>query len=354
VLPADPANPTNRAQPIQGILLANTGTPDSPTPADVRRYLGEFLADPRVIEFPRWLWLPILRLIILNTRPRRSARLYRRIWTAEGSPLLVHTQRLVEKLQTTLSAAAPGGVVVAAGMRYGNPSIAAALRSLRDQQVRKITVLPLFPQYSGTTSGTIFDAVVAELRAWRSMPAVQFIPSYHDHPAYIHAVAQSLKPGLAGRSAGTHLLLSFHGIPRRYVERGDPYRQECLRSAGLIARALGLPDDAWSVSFQSRFGPVEWLRPYTDEALAELAQRSLDQLDVACPGFAVDCLETVDEIGHEGKAAYQRAGGGAFCYLTCLNDSPEQIAALAQILQPYLNDINTPIQPIFGVNTPHG
>lgn len=312
-----------------GVILANTGTPDSPTPRALRRYLAEFLSDPRVIEFPRWLWLPLLHGIILTVRPRRSARLYRRVWTEQGSPLLVYTQQLATRLESQLQQTLARPVQVVVGMRYGNPSLVAALRALKEAGAAEILVLPLFPQYSGPTTGTILAAVMQELQRWRRVPAVRWVSDYHDHPAYIQALADNLRPQLA---RGGKLLFSFHGIPQSYGRAGDPYAAQCQRTAELLAQQLSLSETSWSMAFQSRFGPQAWLQPYTDEVLAEYGQRGLAHLQVACPGFAVDCLETTDEIGHEGRQEFQEAGGGAFDYLPALNASPEHVRALAQIV----------------------
>ncbi|MBN1667351.1 MAG: ferrochelatase [Anaerolineales bacterium] len=312
-----------------GVLVANTGTPDQPTPPALRRYLAEFLSDRRVIEFPRWLWLPLLHGIILNVRPRRSARLYRRVWTEQGSPLLVYTQQLAARLESELQQALARPVQVVAGMRYGNPALRQALHSLQQAGASQILVLPLFPQYSGTTTGTILAAVMQELQRWRWVPPVRWVSDYHDHPAYIQALADNLRPQLA---QGGKLLFSFHGIPQSYVRAGDPYEHQCRRTAELLAQELGLAEAGWSLAFQSRFGPQAWLEPYTDEVLAGYGAQGLAHLQVACPGFAVDCLETTDEIGHEGRREFQGAGGGAFDYLPALNASPEHVRALAQIV----------------------
>lgn len=339
--------------PLHGILLANTGSPASPSPADVRRFLAQFLSDRRIVDLPRWQWLPLLHLVILNTRPRRSAHLYQRIWTAAGSPLIHTTHLLADKLaqylnpspnppgdSTTRDNGALPSFVVAPGMRYGQPSIAGALRRLRDQRINRLTVLPLFPQYSTTTTASIFDAVLAELRTWQHVPRLSQIEHYHDHPAYIQAVAGSIKSHLAAlpqsaTTASPHLLFSFHGIPQSYAERGDPYPQHCHRSAELVAAVLGLSPAEWSIGFQSRFGRLVWLRPYTSESLQALARQSLPRLAVACPGFAVDCLETLDEIDHEARLTYQSAGGGEFHYLPALNDSPAHVQALAAVFRDH-------------------
>ena len=313
-----------------GILLANTGTPDAPTPKAVRRFLAQFLADPNVIEMPRWFWLPLLHGIILNTRPRRSARLYQRVWDERGSPLLYHTRDLAEKVESELRARLPeASLNVAVGMRYGNPSIKTGLEELRQKGATHFIILPIFPQYSGTTTGTIIKAVFDELKSWRWLPSVQVISDYHDHPAYIRAIAE----GVRKVQKSDKLLFSFHGIPRGYVEKGDPYEAQCLRSAELIAEELLLDKEDWLVAFQSRLGRQEWLKPYTNEVLESLGNEKLSSLDVSCPGFAVDCLETVDEIGHEGRAKFEAAGGGELEYIPALNASDLHVEALCEILE---------------------
>lgn len=317
---------------VHGLLIANTGSPNAPTPAALRRYLAHFLSDPRIIEFPRWIWLPVLHGVILNVRPRRSARLYQRVWTADGSPLLASTQKLAAGLQIALPERTGALWQVVAGMRYGEPSIAAGLRRLRDAGADTLTVLPLFPQYSATTTASIFDAVFAELHRWRHVPPLHLINGYHDHPAYIGAVRESLCAAWQPGGPPERLLFSFHGIPQSYAAHGDPYPRQCRRTAELIVAGLDLDPQAWQVTFQSRFGPQEWLQPYTDRTLAALGAHGLGRLDVACPGFAVDCLETLDEIAHEGRKTYQNAGGERFEYIPALNATPAHVAALADIL----------------------
>lgn len=321
---------------LTGILVANTGTPDAPEPAAVRRYLAQFLSDRRVIEYPRWVWLPLLHGVILRTRPQRSAKLYQRVWGEHGSPLLHYTRRLAQELADWAAQQGRANLQVEVGMRYGNPSIPAALHRLRQSDVRKLVVLPLFPQFSGSTTASIFDALIAELSAWRSLPDLHFIAGYHDHPAYLDAMADHIRRAWQTRQPPRKLLFSFHGIPKSYVERGDPYQQQCLFTAERLAERLGLGREQWQASFQSRFGPQEWLKPYTDETLHALGRSGLDGLDVVCPGFAVDCLETIDEIGHEGRRTFEEAGGKNFCYLPALNDSPGHVAALGEILKPYI------------------
>ena len=316
-----------------GILLANTGTPDAPTPKAVRRFLAQFLADPHVIEFPRWLWLSLLHGIILRVRPRRSALLYQRVWDERGSPLLYHSQDLAEKLQDTLrDQITESSIHIAVGMRYGNPSIKSALAELRDRGATDLFILPIFPQYSNTTSGTIIKAVFAELEKWRWMPSVQILSDYHESSVYIQSVAKNVQTYWTQNERAEKLLFSFHGIPQEYVEKGDPYQTQCLRTAELVADELGLDEGQWLATFQSRFGPQEWLQPYTDAMLENLGREKLASLDVVCPGFSVDCLETVDEIGHEGRKTFQEAGGGSFAYIPALNASDLHVNALSQII----------------------
>ncbi len=326
-------NSTEVQKPIFGVLIVNTGTPDAPTPPAVRRFLAEFLADKRVIEFPRWLWLPLLHGVILNTRPRRSARLYQRVWDDAGSPLLYHTQRLGAGLEAALRARLKDNEVrVVAAMRYGSPSLANGLRQLRDQGATHLFILPLFPQYSGSTSATILDAVFSELQTWRSIPHLQIISSYHDHPAYIHALAEKIRQHWGSSGLPDQLIFSFHGIPEDYVRKGDPYEEQCHRTATLLAAQLNLSPSQWQTTFQSRFGPQTWLQPYTNETLESLGEQRVVSLGVVCPGFAVDCLETIYEIGYEGRQSFQNMGGGQFDYVPSLNDSLPHINALADVI----------------------
>jgi len=314
-----------------GVLVANLGTPDAPTPAAVKRFLAEFLSDRRVVDLPRALWLPILHGVILRIRPQRSARAYREIWTASGSPLLVNTQALAGALERRLASLLPTPVPVATGMTYGNPSIAAALGELRARDVRRLLVLPLYPQYSATTTAPVLDRVEAALRGLDWQPRILRIDDYHADAGYIAALVESLSGRIADFAAGVHLLFSFHGLPQRYVDAGDPYHEQCQVTARLAATWLALPADAWSVAFQSRVGRARWLKPYTEDRLRALATWDTRRVVVCCPGFAVDCLETLEEIAIRGRASFLAAGGASFDYVPALNDDPGHVECLAQI-----------------------
>lgn len=315
-----------------GVLAVNLGTPDSPARSDVRRYLKEFLWDPRVVEVTRPVWWFVLNGIILNTRPRRSAEAYAKVWTEEGSPLLVISRQQRNALQSALQATLDVPVHVALAMRYGNPSIAKGLAELRSEGARRIVVLPLYPQYSATTTASIFDAVTDELRGWRWLPELRFINHYHDDPAYIAALADSVRRHQAQHGTPDKLILSFHGIPREYFLKGDPYHCECHKSGRLLAEALGLADDQWQLTFQSRLGPREWLKPYTDETLKQLAHQGVKKVQVICPGFSADCLETLEEVAMENKAFFLEAGGKEYGYIPCLNAEPAHIDMLSDLV----------------------
>lgn len=320
------------SRPALGVLITNLGTPDAPTPRALRRYLAEFLWDPRVVEIPRSLWWLILHGVILRTRPRRSARLYEKIWTEAGSPLLVHSQRQAQALAALLHMRFAGPVEVALGMRYGNPSIEQGLLQLRAANAQRILVLPLYPQYSAAATASTFDAVSAVLQRWRWLPELRMVNHYHDDPGYITALAESIDAFWREHGRGDRLLFSFHGIPKRSLLAGDPYHCECHKTARLVAEALGLDDAAWQVTFQSRFGRAEWLQPYTSETLHMLPVRGIKRVDVVCPGFAADCLETLEEIEHENRAVFMQAGGAEYHYIPALNDRPAHIEALAELV----------------------
>ena len=315
-----------------GVLLVNLGTPDDPGVPAVRRYLRQFLSDPRVIELPRWLWLPLLNLVILRIRPSRSAKAYRKIWTEDGSPLLVLCERLSAALAGALEERHGERVRVELAMTYGKPSIPDALETLFETNLEHLIVLPLYPQNSGSTAGPVMDQLAEYLKTRRRLPTLSIVNGYHDHPRYIRAVADSVRRNRAEHGSGECLLFSFHGVPRRYLLAGDPYHCECLATARLVAEELGLPDDDWHVTFQSRVGREEWLRPYTDETLREWGEAGRGRIDVVCPGFSVDCLETLEEIAIQNNELYRSAGGGSLHYIECLNDSDDQLALLLELV----------------------
>ncbi len=314
-----------------GILLVNLGTPAAPDTASVRRYLKEFLSDPRVIEYPRWLWWLILNGVILRIRPGKSAHAYQQVWTEHGSPLLFNSQRLTDKLREQLHQHMHPEVKVALGMTYGEPSIAKALQHLHQANVSKLLVLPLYPQYSGSTTGSVFDSVTRILQNWRRVPELRFVTQYHDHTAYIDALAKSLQHHWQHHEKN-HLLLSFHGLPKRYLLNGDPYHCQCFKTARLVAEKLHLQPGDWSVSFQSRVGREEWLRPYTDEVLLKYAKEGPKRITVACPGFAADCLETLEEIALRNREDFLAAGGEQFDYVPALNASGNHVHVLRELI----------------------
>jgi ferrochelatase len=320
-----------------GVLLVNLGTPAAPTAGSVRRYLKQFLSDPRVVEFPRLAWWLILRLIILNVRPRRSAEAYQKIWTEDGSPLMVISQQQTQALRELLAARFQGLVHLELGMSYGKPSIAEALDRLRVHGARRIVILPLYPQYSGTTVGSVFDAVADTLRRWRWVPELRFINAYHDHPGYIEALTAKIRDHWQQHGRGERLLLSFHGVPQRYLISGDPYHCQCQKTARLVAEALNLDTAQWTVVFQSRFGREPWLQPYCDQVLKELPDQGVKAVDVVCPGFATDCLETLEEIGQQNRDFFLAAGGERFHYIPCLNADPDHIELMADLVAANTN-----------------
>lgn len=318
-----------RAMPARtALLLVNLGTPAAPTTAAVRRYLAEFLADPRVVERPRWLWWPILHGIVLRVRPRRSARAYRQIWSDQGSPLEVNTAALARAVQAELDPRADR-VIVRHAMRYGEPAIAHVLRELAAAGADRLLVLPLFPQYSATTTASALDAVTRELRRWRQLPALRWVRDYHDDPAYIEALARLVEGYRREHGPAAHLLLSFHGLPERYVAAGDPYRDQCMQTARRLGERLGLDGERIGVAFQSRIAGEPWLAPYTDQVLRELPGKGIGDVQVLCPGFAVDCLETLEEIALRNRQTFLDAGGREFGYIPALNVDPAHVAAIA-------------------------
>ncbi|MEO8922747.1 MAG: ferrochelatase [Caldimonas sp.] len=312
------------------VLLCNLGTPDAPTPSAVRRYLAQFLSDPRVVEIPRLLWLPLLHGVILRVRPARSARKYASIWMPEGSPLRVWTEKQALLLRGYLGQRGHP-VEVRYAMRYGQPSVASGLDALKESGADRILVLPLYPQYAASTTASLCDDVAAWLRTIRNVPELRFVKHYHDDAGYISALAKRVDDHWMVHGRPDRLVLSFHGVPRRSLTLGDPYHCECLKTGRLLADRLKLRDGFMVVTFQSRFGKAEWLRPYTEPTLVELARQGVGRVDVMCPGFTSDCLETLEEIDQEARAAFLGAGGKEFGYVPCLNDQHEWIAALAGI-----------------------
>jgi protoporphyrin/coproporphyrin ferrochelatase len=315
-----------------GLLLVNLGTPEAPTAPALRKYLAEFLGDRRVVDLPRLLWWPILHGIILRARPAKSAAKYAKIWMTEGSPLMIHTERQAKLVKGLLGHRGIPGVTVAWAMRYGQPSVAGMLDNLTRSGAQRIVVVPLYPQFSGSTTASTQDAVAAWKRRHPDAPTPIEIDDYHDHPGYIGALAQSVRDHWMKQGGRPDkLLMSFHGIPKRAVAKGDPYESQCRRTAELLARELGLAPDAWMLTFQSRFGAAEWLQPYTQPTLEQLARDGVQRVDVVCPGFPADCLETLEEIGMECRDAFLAAGGSEYRYIPCLNERADWIAALTDI-----------------------
>ena len=315
-------------QPLTGVLLTNLGTPDAPTREALKPYLKQFLSDPRVVEVPRLIWWFILNGIILNTRPKRSAEAYSEVWTDRGSPLLYHLNDQVAGVETRMKAQLGNSVIVRGAMRYGNPSIASVLEEMCAAGVQRLVVMPLYPQYGGPTTGSTFDDLADDFRQRRWLPDLRFISSYHDHPSYIGAVVQSIEAHWQAHGRADKLILSYHGMPKRYLLNGDPYHCQCHKTTRLIAEALGLGPDDYLTTFQSRFGREEWLKPYTDETLKSLPGEGTKSVQVICPGFSADCLETIEEIGMENRDYFIEAGGERYEYIPCLNAEPEHLDAL--------------------------
>jgi ferrochelatase len=326
------------------VLLVNLGTPDEPTAPALRRYLAEFLSDPRVVEIPKLPWWLILHGIILRTRPARSAAKYASVWMPEGSPLKVWTERQALALQSSLSARGHG-VLVRYAMRYGNPSIANVMDGLRAEGATRVLVIPMYPQYAAATTASVSDKVLEWAVRARRMPDLRFVGEYHDDPAYIESLASRLRAHWAAQGRGEKLVLSFHGVPERSLTLGDPYHCQCHKTARLLTTALGLRADEVLVTFQSRFGKAKWLEPYTEPTLQALAAAGTKRVDVMCPGFLADCLETLEEIAQEVRDAFLAAGGQTFHYVPCLNDDAEWIAALARLAETHLAGWNTRQQP---------
>jgi protoporphyrin/coproporphyrin ferrochelatase len=317
--------------PATGVLLVNLGTPDAPTPRAVRRYLREFLWDPRVVQIPRPLWWLILNLFVLPFRPAKTARKYASIWGADGSPLRVYLTRQAQLLRGYLGERLKKPLPVVAAMRYGKPSIAQGLKELEARACVRILVLPLYPQYAASTTASARDALAEGLKKWRPPPAVIFVDDFHDHPAYVKAIAKNVNEYWMKHGRPDRLVMSFHGLPRAVVAAGDPYEKQCRESARLIAEELGWNDPRTLVTFQSRFGRQEWVKPYTAATLEALGREGVGRVDVICPGFAADCLETLEEIAQEGRDAFRKAGGKEFHYIPTTNDTPAWMTALTLI-----------------------
>ncbi|MEM8844065.1 MAG: ferrochelatase [Pseudomonadota bacterium] len=314
-----------------GLLVTNLGTPEAPTAPALRKYLAEFLWDPRVVEYPRPLWWLILNLIILRIRPKRSAETYAKIWTKEGSPLMAHTKALVASVKQHFTQQQLEHIEVEFAMRYGQPSISSALHKLHEKNVTKLVVMPLYPQYSGSTTGSTFDAVAKVFEKLRWVPELRFVQHYADDPVYIDACSQQIKNYWASHQQSDKLIFSFHGLPKRFLLSGDPYHCQCHKTARLIADNLGLSDSQWQLTFQSRFGREEWLKPYTDKTLEKLPAEGVTSIDIFCPGFSADCVETLEEIDMLNREIFMDAGGQQFQYIPALNAEPAHIQAVTQL-----------------------
>lgn len=331
--------------PKVGILITNLGTPERPDKKALRKYLKEFLSDPRVVEIPKIVWWCILNGIILNTRPKASAKLYQEVWTEKGSPLFFHTQAQCESLKHLIEDEWLDGqnitdssLVVEFAMRYGKPAIGETIRSMQEQGVNQLVVLPLYPQFASSTVGSTFDAVAKELQGLRWVPELRFINHYCDDPGYIAACANAIRNHWDKTNPAEKLVFSFHGIPKQSLDQGDPYFCQCQKTARLIAETLGLEKDAYLITFQSRFGPAEWLQPYTDKTLMALPKNGVKSVDVFCPGFSSDCLETLEEIAIQNKRFFIDAGGLDYRYIPALNAQPMHVSALARLIETKIAD----------------
>lgn len=311
-----------------GVLLANLGTPKRPVCPGLRDYLSEFLQDPRVIELPRFFRWLLVKGIIINFRAHKSARTYREIWTEQGSPLLLNSQALASKTAELLG----DDFDVVCGMRYGEPSIEQKLKEMQQRGVREVVVIPLYPQYSGSTNGSTFDAVAKTYSKFRWVPKLKFVDSYYQQPSYIKAVADSVRRHWQEHQRGQKLIMSFHGVPKKYIDKGDPYQAQCQQSAQAIADELGLQEHEWMLVFQSRFGAEEWLQPYCDKTLESLPHQGIDNIDIICPGFSADCLETLEEIDQENREIFLEAGGKTYQYIACLNGHQDHAQLMADIV----------------------
>lgn len=323
-----------------GILLVNLGSPDAPNASSIRRFLKEFLSDQRVIEIPQILWQLILNLLILPFRPRKLVPLYKAIWTPQGSPLVAIAEKQKNKLASLLAEKKAEkdhlDLTFALAMRYGKPDIRSALRQLARDNASKVLIFPTYAQYSGTTTASIFDAVSSELHHWRRLPELRFINSYYDQDEHIQALADSVQAYWQLHKKGQKLMMSFHGLPQRNHLKGDPYYYQCQQTARLLAAKLALDETQWLITFQSRFGKAEWLKPYTSQTLQELAEQGVNSVDVICPGFSIDCLETLEEIAVENRDVFLNAGGQDYQYIPALNDSSENIEAMARLIEQHI------------------
>jgi len=331
--------------PAPGVLLVNLGTPEAPTPGAVRRYLREFLSDPRVVTLPRLAWLPILYLLVLPFRPGKTAKKYAAIWTPDGSPLRVYHERQSQLLRGSIGERLRATVPVFAAMRYGRPSVGEGLADLKARGCDRVLVVPMYPQYAGSTTASVEDAVKAGLRKWKPAPELRLVRDFHAHRAYPKAIAKNINDYWFKHGRPDRLVLSFHGIPKAAVDAGDPYQAQCLETGRLVAAELGWMDQRTLITFQSRFGAAEWLKPYTADTLKALGAEGVGRVDVACPGFATDCLETLEEIAIEGRAAFLKAGGKDFHYIPTTNDTPAWMTALSIIALENLQGWTPPPRP---------
>lgn len=319
-----------------GVLVTNLGTPEAPTKAALKPYLKQFLSDPRVVEVPRLLWWMILNGVILRIRPKRSAAAYKTVWTERGSPLLYHTQDQAQAIEQQLQQQWGDKVIVDYAMRYGQPSVASAVDRLLQAGARKLLVLPLYPQYSASTVASTFDALAQDFTQRRWLPELRFITHYHDYPPFIEAAANRIQRHWDEHGRADKLIFSYHGVPLRYLKNGDPYHCECYKTTRLLAEKLGLNESEYLTTFQSRFGREEWLQPYTDETMKRLPSDGVKSVQVFCPGFSADCLETIEEIGEENKEYFMENGGERYEYITALNAEAEHITALTSLIQQHL------------------
>lgn len=319
-----------------GVLVTNLGTPEAPTKKALKPYLKEFLSDPRVVEVPRLLWSLILNGVILRIRPKRSAEAYKTVWTDRGSPLLFHTEDQAKGIEAKLKETWGEDIVVDFAMRYGSPAISEAVERMMQKGVRKLLVLPLYPQYSASTTASTFDALAKDFTQRRWLPELRFVTHYHDYPPFIEAAAKRIERHWNEHGRADKLLFSYHGIPLRYLKNGDPYHCECYKTSRLLAERLGLNQDEYLTTFQSRFGREEWLQPYTDMTMKALPKKGVKSVQVFCPGFSADCLETIEEIGEENREYFMENGGGRYEYISALNAEPDHIDALTELVNTHL------------------